>query len=99
MAVKEKKDKKTVGVGVEALWRAMAKDTVTVIPKIMPSIVRSIEVIEGDGGLGSVLLFNLGDREYRNFLFAIERWNLIKSRIEFLCFSSWKELIFLYGKF
>ncbi|XP_008226687.1 phytohormone-binding protein-like [Prunus avium] len=61
MAVKEKKDQKTVGVGVEALWRAMAKDTVTVIPKIMPSIVRSIEVIEGDGGLGSVLLLNLGD--------------------------------------
>ncbi|XP_009334604.2 phytohormone-binding protein CSBP-like [Pyrus x bretschneideri] len=58
MAVKTKQDQMTVGVAVEALWKAMALDAVTVIPKIMSS-VRSIDVIEGDGGLGSVLRFNL----------------------------------------
>ncbi|KAM1041550.1 hypothetical protein ACFX2I_030691 [Malus domestica] len=59
MVVKTKQDQITVGVAVEALWKAMALDAVIVIPKIMSSIVRSIDVIEGDGGLGSVLLFNL----------------------------------------
>ncbi|KAM5585907.1 phytohormone-binding protein-like [Rosa sericea] len=54
------KAQRTVGVGVEALWRGMAKDIVSVMPKIMPDIVQSVEVIEGDGGLGSVLLFKLG---------------------------------------
>ncbi|CAN6560881.1 unnamed protein product [Malus baccata var. baccata] len=58
MVVKTKQDQITVGVAVEALWKAMALDAVTVIPKIM-STVRSIDVIEGDGGLGSVLRFNL----------------------------------------
>ncbi|KAM1041549.1 hypothetical protein ACFX2I_030690 [Malus domestica] len=58
MVVKTKQDQITVGVTVEALWKAMALDAVTVIPKIM-STVRSIDVIEGDGGLGSVLRFNL----------------------------------------
>ncbi|KAM1256586.1 hypothetical protein PS2_030487 [Malus domestica] len=58
MVVKTKQDQITVGVAVEALWKAMALDAVTVIPKIMSS-VRSIDVIEGDGGLGSVLRFNL----------------------------------------
>ncbi|KAM1808057.1 hypothetical protein ACFX11_030987 [Malus domestica] len=59
MVVKTKQDQITVGVAVEALWKAMVLDAVIVIPKIMSSIVRSIDVIEGDGGLGSVLLFNL----------------------------------------
>ncbi|KAB2615830.1 phytohormone-binding protein-like [Pyrus ussuriensis x Pyrus communis] len=58
MVVITKQDQMTVGVAVEALWKAMALDAVTVIPKIMSS-VRSIDVIEGDGGLGSVLRFNL----------------------------------------
>ncbi|KAM1150165.1 hypothetical protein ACFX13_031458 [Malus domestica] len=58
MVVKTKQDQITVGVAVEALWKAMALDAVTVIPKIM-STVRSIDVIEGDGGRGSVLRFNL----------------------------------------
>ncbi|RXI03691.1 hypothetical protein DVH24_004343 [Malus domestica] len=54
MVVKTKQDQITVGVAVEALWKAMALDAVIVIPKIMSNIVRSIDVIEGDGGLDSV---------------------------------------------
>ncbi|KAL6205660.1 PREDICTED: phytohormone-binding protein-like [Fragaria vesca subsp. vesca] len=57
---RETKAQRTVGVGVEALWKGMTKDLVSVMPKIMPDIVQSVEVVEGDGGLGSVLLFKLG---------------------------------------
>ncbi|XP_068309825.1 phytohormone-binding protein CSBP-like [Pyrus communis] len=43
MVVKTKQDQITVGVAVEALWKAMALDALNVIPKIMSSIVRSID--------------------------------------------------------
>ena len=63
MAKETIKAQRTVGVGVEALWRCMSKDLASVMPKIMPDIVQSVEVIEGDDGLGSVLLFKLGRGE------------------------------------
>lgn len=60
MAAKEKKAQVKVRVGIESLWRTMTKDFTLVMPKIAPNVVESVELIEGDGGLGSVFLFHLG---------------------------------------
>ncbi|GMN66164.1 hypothetical protein TIFTF001_035232 [Ficus carica] len=49
-----------VGVGIERLWKALAKDLRFVIPKAIPSLVKQVEVVEGDGGLGTVFLFSFG---------------------------------------
>lgn len=57
---KEIKSQVKVCVEIEALWRAITKDFVSVMPKISQNIVDKVEVIEGDGGLGSVYLFHLG---------------------------------------
>ncbi|KAF8370158.1 hypothetical protein HHK36_031789 [Tetracentron sinense] len=57
---KEAKAQAKVGVGVEVLWRVLAKDMKLILPKIVPNLVREVEVLEGDGGLGTIMLFNFG---------------------------------------
>jgi hypothetical protein len=48
-----------VGVGLEVLWRALTKELRFVAQKAIPNLVKDVELIEGDGGLGSVLLFRI----------------------------------------
>ncbi|CAK9321924.1 unnamed protein product [Citrullus colocynthis] len=56
---KEVKAQAKVGVGIETLWKALVKDLRFIVPKIMPNTVEKVELIHGNGGLGSVLLFHL----------------------------------------
>lgn len=49
-----------VGVGVEVLWRALSKDLRFVLPKVAPNLVRDVELLEGDGGLGTIMRFHFG---------------------------------------
>ncbi|EEF28677.1 conserved hypothetical protein [Ricinus communis] len=58
--VKEVKTQAKIGVGVDILWKALAKNLKFIIPKMIPNLVKDAEVIEGDGGLGTVYLFNFG---------------------------------------
>ncbi|KAH7675831.1 Bet v1-like protein [Dioscorea alata] len=44
-----------VEVGVEILWRTFAEEFRVTWPKVVPDIVVNVEVVEGDGGLGSLL--------------------------------------------
>jgi hypothetical protein len=50
-----------VGVRLEVLWRALTKELRFVAPKAIPNLVRDAKLIEGDGGLGSVLPFKFCD--------------------------------------
>lgn len=63
---KETKAQVKVAVGVESLWKVMTNDLKTVVPKVAPNIVESVQIIEGDGGLGSLYLFllRLGPGEF-----------------------------------
>ncbi|XP_061367219.1 phytohormone-binding protein CSBP-like [Gastrolobium bilobum] len=45
-------------VGLETLWAALSKDFITIVPKVLPNIVKDVQVIEGDGGVGTNLIFN-----------------------------------------
>ncbi|KAJ0790346.1 putative Bet v I/Major latex protein [Helianthus annuus] len=47
----------TVSVPIKDLWKAMASDNRNVVPKVLPDIVSEVELLEGDGGYGSLLLF------------------------------------------
>ncbi|KAJ0750903.1 putative Bet v I/Major latex protein [Helianthus annuus] len=47
----------TVSVPIKDLWKAMASDNRHVVPKVLPDIVSEVELLEGDGGYGSLLLF------------------------------------------
>ncbi|CAK9160207.1 unnamed protein product [Ilex paraguariensis] len=58
--LKEAKTQAKAQVGIEALWRALAKNLWVIIPRVIPNLVKDAEMIEGDGGLGTVFLFNFG---------------------------------------
>nr|XP_043608458.1 phytohormone-binding protein CSBP-like [Erigeron canadensis] len=55
--MKEDVDQMKVSVPIKDLWRAMATDNRYVVPKVLPDIVSEVELLEGDGGLGSMLVF------------------------------------------
>ncbi|XP_028779866.1 phytohormone-binding protein CSBP-like [Neltuma alba] len=56
--VKEFKTQTVVSVGLQILWRALSKDFIVIAPKVLPQIVKDVQVLEGDGGLGTILVFN-----------------------------------------
>ncbi|CAM8957707.1 unnamed protein product [Rhodiola kirilowii] len=58
---KETSTQVTVSVGIQAFWKALSRDMRFVVPKAFSNHVRDIQLLEGDGGLGSILLFNLSD--------------------------------------
>ncbi|XP_061367223.1 phytohormone-binding protein CSBP-like [Gastrolobium bilobum] len=46
-------------VGLEILWAALFKDFIIICPKVLPDIVKDVQVMEGDGGVGTIIIFNL----------------------------------------
>ncbi|GJY98185.1 phytohormone-binding protein-like protein [Tanacetum coccineum] len=46
-----------VAIPIKVLWKAMSIDIRHITPKILPNIVSEVELREGDGGYGSILLF------------------------------------------
>ncbi|KAF7822762.1 phytohormone-binding protein-like [Senna tora] len=54
---KEVNTQTEASVGMEILWQALSKDLKAVVPKVLPHIVKDVQVIEGDGGSGTILLF------------------------------------------
>lgn len=45
-----------IRVEIEALWRTFAQDFIVSWAKVLPDIVTSVTILEGDGGLGTLLL-------------------------------------------
>ncbi|XP_030549820.1 phytohormone-binding protein-like [Rhodamnia argentea] len=58
--MKEAKTRVTVDVGIGSLWKCLSKDLLSILPQVIPNLVQNGEVIEGDGGLGTVILFSFG---------------------------------------
>ncbi|ESW05119.1 hypothetical protein PHAVU_011G153600 [Phaseolus vulgaris] len=56
--IKEFNTQTELSVRLEALWAVLSKDFITVAPKVLPHIVKDVQVIEGDGGVGTLLIFN-----------------------------------------
>ncbi|XP_028779872.1 phytohormone-binding protein-like [Neltuma alba] len=59
---KEFKTQTAVSVELETLWQALSKDLATIAPNVNPQLVKDVQVIEGDGGVGTILLFTLCPR-------------------------------------
>ena len=43
------------------MFKAFVLDADTVIPKILPQAIKSVEVLEGDGGAGTIKLITFGE--------------------------------------
>ncbi|XP_054817126.1 phytohormone-binding protein CSBP-like [Prosopis cineraria] len=54
---KEEKAQTEVSIGLEKLWQVMSKpkDLAAIMPEIVPEQVKEVQVIQGDGGVGTVL--------------------------------------------
>lgn len=42
------------------MFKAMVLDADTLIPKIMPQAIKNVEILEGDGGIGTVKVIHFG---------------------------------------
>ena len=57
--VKEFQTETEVSLGLEIIWQALSKDLATIAPKVNPEVVKDVQMIEGDGDVGTILLFTL----------------------------------------
>ncbi|KAH9288869.1 hypothetical protein KI387_032986 [Taxus chinensis] len=62
-----------VGAPASAVWKAFTKDFLDLFPKLLPNMITSIEVLEGDGGVGTLLLFNFGADVPKGITYQKER--------------------------
>ncbi|XP_068636287.1 major strawberry allergen Fra a 1.08-like [Aristolochia californica] len=93
-------------VPVPRLWKALVKDSSSLIPKILPEVISKIAILEGDGGVGIIVHtdFNPAVKELRYwkhrvdtiddenfvFLYSIIEGGLIGKKVK----STWFELKF-----
>ncbi|OIW08266.1 hypothetical protein TanjilG_21732 [Lupinus angustifolius] len=54
--MKELNTQAELNVGLEALWETISKD-LFITQKVIPNVVKDVKLIEGDGGIGSILHF------------------------------------------
>ena len=55
----------TAPIAPSRMFKALILDSHNLIPKIAPQGIKSIEFIEGDGGVGSIKQTNFADGNYR----------------------------------
>lgn len=51
----------TSSVPAARMFEAVVLDSDNLIPKIMPQTIESVEILEGDGGVGTIKLVNFGE--------------------------------------
>ncbi|KAB2605095.1 major allergen Pru ar 1-like [Pyrus ussuriensis x Pyrus communis] len=51
----------TSPVAADRLFKALITDSDNLIPKLMPTAIKSIEIIHGDGGVGSIKQINFAE--------------------------------------
>ncbi|KAL0292256.1 UNVERIFIED_CONTAM: Major allergen Pru ar 1 [Sesamum calycinum] len=65
------------------MFKAVVLDADTLIPKIMPRAIKSIEILEGDGGVGTVKIIHFGEgsqyKSAKHRVDAIDTENLTHS--------------------
>lgn len=48
------------------MFKAAVLDADTLIPKILPQAIKSVEILEGDGGAGTIKLITFGEGTHHN---------------------------------
>lgn len=61
MVVTAYSDEHTSPVSASRIFKASILDSHNLIPKLMPQVIKSIEIVEGDGGAGSVKQINFAE--------------------------------------
>ena len=70
----------TSSVPAAKMFKAMVLDADTLIPKIMPQAIKNVEIVEGDGGVGTVKIIHFGEgsqyKSAKHRVEAIDKENL-----------------------
>ncbi|XP_047979878.1 probable intracellular pathogenesis-related protein T1 [Salvia hispanica] len=67
-------------VAAAKMFKAMVLDADILIPKIMPQAIKNVEIVEGDGGAGTVKIIHFGEgsqfKSAKHRVEAIDKENL-----------------------
>nr|XP_010922267.1 major pollen allergen Aln g 1 [Elaeis guineensis] len=66
-------------VAIDRLWKAGILDVHNLMPKIAPEHISSVEIVGGDGGVGSIKKFNFTDAVKAPVNFLKERVEVLDS--------------------
>ncbi|XP_022879723.1 major allergen Pru ar 1-like [Olea europaea var. sylvestris] len=63
----------TSSVPAARMFEAIVLDSDNLIPKIMPRAIESVEILEGDGGVGTIKLVNFGeDSQFKSVKYHVD---------------------------
>ncbi|CAH1428637.1 unnamed protein product [Lactuca virosa] len=85
-----------VCVPIRDLWKAMSSDLRHIVAKVLPDMVEEVEMLEGDGGLGSILLFKFFPHVPKLNFQRRRLWSMMNHYIRSLL-KYWKEGIWIMG--
>lgn len=61
MGVQKSEVEVTSTVPAGKLYKALCLDIDSLLPQVLPGAIKSSEIVEGDGGVGTIKLVHLGD--------------------------------------
>lgn len=63
----------TSSVPAARMFEAIVLDSDNLIPKIMPRVIESVEILEGNGGAGTIKLVNFGeDSQFKSVKYHVD---------------------------
>ena len=70
-------------ISAAKIFKAVVLDVDTLVPKIMPQAIKNVEILEGDGGAGTIKLIHFGEgsqyKSVKHRVDAIDKENLTHS--------------------
>ncbi|KAL2530271.1 MLP-like protein [Forsythia ovata] len=70
-------------IPADKLYKAFVLDSDNLIPKILPQAIKSVEILEGDGGAGTIKLIHFGEgsqfKSVKHLVDNVDRENLTYS--------------------
>lgn len=61
MAITKDTHEIKLGVSAKRIFKALVTEPYTNLPKILPHVVKSVELLHGDGGAGTIKQTNFAD--------------------------------------
>ena len=82
MGVTSYTDEHTSPVAPSRIFKASIVDSHTLIPKLLPQVIKSMDIIEGDGGAGSIKQITFAEGKVINFLQRHQQFRFIQPNVQ-----------------
>lgn len=63
-------------VSIDRLWKAGILDAHNLMPKLLPDFISKVEILEGDGGIGTVKKFHFSEA-VKEFRFIVDKTEVL----------------------